>query len=51
MTSTLPLVATLIIAVLMQSQPPTPILNPTNPNPMPSDARMNQFEEPKGANW
>jgi hypothetical protein len=33
------------------AQPPTRILNPTNPNPMPGDARMNQFEEPKGASW
>ena len=44
-----------IIALLMslfeQSQPPTRVLNPTNPNPMPGDARMNQFEDPKGANW
>jgi hypothetical protein len=33
------------------SQPPTRILNPTNPNPNPGDARMNQFEDPKGASW
>ena len=33
------------------AQPPTRILNPTNPNPMPGDARMNQFEDPKGASW
>lgn len=28
------------------AQPPIRILNPTNPNPMPGDARMNQFEDP-----
>jgi hypothetical protein len=33
------------------AQPPIRILNPTNPNPMPGDARMNQFEDPKGASW
>lgn len=35
-----------------QSQPPTRILDPTNPNPIPSDARMTQFDhEPKGMSW
>jgi hypothetical protein len=35
-----------------QTQPPIRILNPTNPNPIPSDARMMQFDfEAKGANW
>src|SRR6186997_2438118 len=34
-----------------QSQPPVRIVNPTNPNPMPSDARMMQFEWPEGAMW
>lgn len=35
-----------------QTQPPIRILNPTNPNPIPSDARMMQFDvETKGANW
>ena len=39
-------------AVAAQSQPPIRILNPTNPNPVPSDARMMQFDvETKGANW
>lgn len=33
------------------AQPPVRILNPTNPNPTPGDARMNQFEDPKGASW
>lgn len=33
------------------SQPPIRILNPTNPNPLPGDARMNQFEDPEGAVW
>ena len=44
----------IVIALLTaaQSQPPIPILNPTNPNPMPSDARMTQFdEEVKGMSW
>lgn len=44
-----------IIVMLLaaaQSQPPVRILNPTNPNPLPSDARMTQFDdEPKGASW
>jgi hypothetical protein len=46
---------TLVMAVMLSSaqvaQPPTRILNPTNANPNPGDARMNQFEDPKGANW
>jgi hypothetical protein len=34
------------------SQPPVRILNPTNPNPTPGDARMTQFDfEVKGASW
>jgi len=42
----------LILALLEQSsQAPTRILNPTNASPTPGDARMNQFEDPKGANW
>lgn len=44
----------LFLALLLSSQvaqPPIRILNPTNPNPMPGDARMNQFEDPKGASW
>ena len=45
------IVAILLMALAQSSQPPTRILNPTNPNPTPDDARMNQFEEPKGANW
>jgi len=43
-------IATLLVG-LVQSQPPIRILDPTNPNPMPSDARMSQFEDPKGASW
>jgi hypothetical protein len=46
------LVLALMFALLFQSsQAPTPILNPTNPNPNPGDARMNQFEDPKGTSW
>ena len=45
-------VIALLMALLEQSsQPPTRVFNPTNPNPNPGDARMNQFEDPKGANW
>jgi hypothetical protein len=46
------IVLALLLALLEQSNaPPTRILNPTNPNPMPGDARMNQFEDVKGSNW
>jgi hypothetical protein len=41
----------ILVAVLGQSQAPTRIVDPTNPNPMPSDARMMQFEWPEGATW
>ena len=42
----------LVLLLAAQSQPPIRILNPTNPNPMPSDARMQQFdEEVKGLSW
>jgi hypothetical protein len=35
-----------------QTQPPIRILNPTNPDPIPSDARMTQFDaETKGTSW
>jgi hypothetical protein len=44
-------VLALLLSFIDQTQPPTRILNPTNPNPMPGDARMNQFEDPKGSNW
>jgi hypothetical protein len=40
-----------LLTLLEQSQAPIRIINPTNPNPMPGDARMNQFDDPKGANW
>ena len=40
-----------VTALMQVSQPPIRILNPTNPSPSPGDARMNQFEEPKGASW
>jgi hypothetical protein len=39
------------LLVVQVAQPPVRILNPTNPNPTPSDARMQQFEDPKGASW
>ena len=42
----------LVLLMTAQSQPPIRILNPTNPNPMPSDARMTQFDdEVKGTTW
>jgi hypothetical protein len=44
--------AVLMLLITAQSQPPIRILNPTNPNPMPSDARMTQFDdEVKGTSW
>ena len=45
------LVVAALLGLVQVSQPPIRILNPTNPNPGPGDARMNQFEEPKGASW
>ena len=42
----------LVLLLGTQAQPPIRILNPTNPNPIPSDARMMQFEqEVKGMSW
>ena len=41
----------IVTVAMAQSQPPTRIINPTDPNPMPSDARMMQFEWPEGATW
>jgi hypothetical protein len=43
--------ASLTLLLAGQSQPPVRIVNPTNPNPMPGDARMMQFEWPEGATW
>ena len=43
--------ASLTLLLAGQSQPPVRIINPTNSNPMPSDARMMQFEWPDGAMW
>jgi hypothetical protein len=40
-----------LAGLLQVAQPPVRILNPTNPSPSPGDARMNQFEDPKGASW
>lgn len=40
-----------LLSLLDQSQPPIRVLNPTNTNPMPGDARMTQFDWPEGANW
>jgi hypothetical protein len=45
------LLALLLTLMIQASQPPVRIFNPTNPAPMPGDARMNQFDDPKGANW
>lgn len=41
----------LLVVMLGQSQPPIRIVNPTNPNPMPGDVRMQQFDLPEGATW
>ncbi|MBY0497062.1 MAG: hypothetical protein K2Y23_22900 [Cyanobacteria bacterium] len=40
-----------LLLMLAQSQPPVRIINPTNPNPMPGDVRMQQFDLPEGATW
>ena len=40
-----------LLVWLDQSQPPIRVLNPTNPNPVPGDARMTQFDWPDGATW
>jgi hypothetical protein len=45
------IVLAILMLALAQSQAPTRIVDPTNPNPMPSDARMMQFEWPEGATW
>ena len=46
------LIPLLSLALLLaQSQPPVRIVNPTNPNPMPGDVRMQQFDLPEGATW
>ena len=41
----------LLLSLFEQSIAPNRILNPTNTAPNPGDARMNQFDEPKGSNW
>jgi len=42
----------LVLLLAAQTQPPIRILNPTNPNPVPSDARMMQFDQDvKGVSW
>ena len=42
----------LVLLLGAQTQPPIRILNPTNPNPVPSDARMTQFDQDvKGVSW
>ena len=49
--STLAIGAALLLGTA-QTQPPIRILNPTNPNPMPGDARMTQFDfEVRGTSW
>ena len=45
------MVLALLVLMLGQSQPPVRIVNPTNPNPMPGDVRMQQFDLPEGATW
>jgi hypothetical protein len=42
----------LTLALAMQAQaPPQRLIDPTLTNPNPGDVRMNQFDDPKGANW
>lgn len=42
----------LLLLLLTQSQaPPQRLLDPTLKDPNPGDARMNQFDDPKGASW
>ena len=41
----------LTLLLLIQSQPPTRILDPTNPNPTPSEVRMASLNMPAGASW
>jgi hypothetical protein len=41
----------LLVVWSIQAQAPVRVVDPTNPNPMPSDARMMQFEWPEGATW
>lgn len=44
--------ASLTLALAMQSQaPPQRLIDPALTNPNPGDIRMNQFDDPKGANW
>lgn len=47
------LMAAMMLLQSGQSLPPTRMVDPTNPinNPTPGNARMNQFEDVKGANW
>jgi hypothetical protein len=51
MTTISDIVFAILVFALSQSQAPTRIVDPTNTNPMPSDARMMQFEWPEGATW
>ena len=44
--------ASLTLALALQAQaPPQRLIDPALTNPNPGDVRMNQFEDPKGANW
>lgn len=46
------MLGTALLLATAQAQPPIRILNPTNPSPMPGDARMTQFEfDVRGASW
>jgi hypothetical protein len=40
-----------LLLALAQSQPPVRILDPTNPNPSPSEVRMATLNMPTGASW
>jgi len=45
------LIGALLLSLVGQSQPPVRILDPTNPNPTPSEVRMATLNMPTGASW
>jgi hypothetical protein len=45
------LLFTLLLLAIQSQAPPQRLLDPTLTNPNPGDLRMNQFGDPKGANW
>lgn len=47
----MPVLVTLLMLLLGQSQPPIRILNPTNTQPNPGDMRINQLDDAPGSSW